>query len=415
MVGRRKFIRTVSFFAALCVAIGVASVFSSRAKASYEEKLEKMRFQALNSLCEYAREISSGLSLLAVSAGDAVADSSAYVNSRAAAAIGNAACFDKEKTANINKFLQAVYDLTQDFEDNEESRKNAEEFSDYAEELYYHLSDISLAVSGGKYSLSEYGSVYSSDSKPYFEHFLDFKAEIAEKMQNVRADVQNSEFIGSKETVSVEDAKEKASRVVDIPELLWRTEEKTANGTEFYAFTHDDTEIRVCRSGGNICYIVNPKPCSKAVYSVAEVSEKGKDFVENCGYDADVLLGVKVNEFTADFCFVPEVNGVLLADASVFVSVCLASGGITFFDSFEYIKNYRTDISAETEISDLSGVLPDNLTAEKIYLSFADIKGKDRLCFLAVCPFEGEKLFAFIDYNEMKVLEMKKYAFTDLY
>lgn len=413
MVKRRKFIRTVSYVLALCVVLAVAGGFSGNAKASYEETLEKVRFKALSSLCEYMHELSGGLSLLAVSQGDAIADSAGYVNSRAAAAIGSAACFESEKTVNINRFLEAVFELSQNFSGNEQSRETAAGFSDYAEELYYHLSDLSAAVMDGKYSLSEYGSVYSSGKKPYFEDYLDYtngrENEIFAKTASIRTAYGHYAVLEGEETVSLAQAKKKAGEIIGIEGVLWREGERsTRNGAEIYSLTHGDTAVEICKSGGALCRLVNPLPCNKSTYSGGDALLKAEEFVKNQGYRADKLIGCIINSFTADFYFTPEVNGALLLTAPIEISVCLSSGEITFFDASEYIKNFREDIYAPDAVPDLSSLLSDNLVIEKTAVCLAEIDGRERLCYLAICPFEGEELWIYIDYSEFKVIKMHK-------
>ena len=117
-------------------------------------------------------------------------------------------------TENINRFLNSVYELSQTFSGDEQSRKAASAFSDYAEELYHHLSDVYSAAAGGKYSLVEYGSIYSSENKPYFENYLDFangrEDELFNRTEDVYAGGGHFAVLYGKETVSLDFAKEKA-------------------------------------------------------------------------------------------------------------------------------------------------------------------------------------------------------------
>jgi hypothetical protein len=53
------------------------------------------------------------------------------------------------------------------------------------------------------------------------------------------------------------------------------------------------------------------------------------------------------------------------------------------------------------------------LTVEKSYVCIADIDGRERLCYLAVCPFNGGKVWAYIDYFRYEVIKMQKNSFTD--
>ncbi len=419
MVKRRKFIRAVSYLLALCVAVGAAGVFSGRAKASYEATLGKVRFEALASLCEYVHELSGGLSLLVVSQGDAVVDSLGYIGARAAGAMGCTACFKRENTANINRFLNSVYELSQTFSGNGQSRKAASAFSDYAEELYHHLSDVYSAAAGGEYSLVEYGSIYLSENKPYFEDYLDFsnggEDELFSRVEDVYAGGGHFAVLSGEETVSLDFAKEKASRLIGIDEVLWREgEAKQTNGFEIYSLVHGDTEIEITRSGGRLCKLINPMPCSQAVYSGKDALSVAKEFVSEQGCNATELIAVKINPFTADFSFAPVVNGIMLITATVKVSVCLVSREIIFFDATEFIKNYRENIAVNDSVPDLRNVLSDELNILKTAVCFAEADGRERLCYLAICQYESEYLWVYIDYSSLRVIKMQKISFTDL-
>ena len=81
LIGRRKFIRAVAYLAALCAVFAASGYFAKRAKASYEETLGKVRISSLASLSEYARDVSGGLRLLAVSEGESAAESAEITDS----------------------------------------------------------------------------------------------------------------------------------------------------------------------------------------------------------------------------------------------------------------------------------------------------------------------------------------------
>lgn len=409
-VKRRKFIRIVSYLLAVCVVFAVAGNFSRAAKASYEDTLEKVRFEGLSSLCEYMHELSGGLTLLAVSSGDSVADSSYYVSARAVGALGSAGCFDNEKTVNISRFLNTVYDFSQSFSGDDEARKTSAKFSDYAEEIYYHLSDLTAAILGGAYSLSEYGSPYARNEKPYFEDYLDYSNGNENELFALAASAQTSVsacvILSGKETISAEKAKQKASEIIGIDAVLWReNEDKREKGFEVYAFVHGDTAVEICKAGGVLCRLINPKPCAERIYSYDDALSKAEDFLNRYGYKNMRVMGSETGEFTASFRFVPKVNGVLLMNASVQIMVCLASGDITYFDASDYIKNFRYDVYADGEIPDISGVLPSNLVVENTFICLEEIGGREQVCYLAVCGYGGDEVYVYVDRFSLKVIK----------
>lgn len=408
-VKRRRFIRTVSYLLVLCTVFAVGGYFSQRAKASYQSTLEKVRFESLNSLCEYSHELSGGLRLLAVSAGDSVEDSAHYVSARAVGAMGCIGCFDSGKTANISSFLNTVYSFAESFSGDDDARAAAVKLSDYAEELYYHLSDLSTAVMNDAYSLSEYGSVYEKSETPYFEDYLDYSNGSENEIFTVSATAQShsskSFFLDGKETVSAEEAKETASGIIEIDSVLWRESEMQKIGFDIYSLTHGDTAVEICKAGGALCRLINPSACSEAVLSVDDALIKAEDFLKNHDYYGMKVTGGETYGFTARFGFAPEVNGVLLLTSSVQIVVCLSSGDITYFDASEYIKNYREDVFAGGGMPDISGMLPTNVSLKGTKLCLAEIDGRERLCCLAVCDFNGDEVWIYVDYQSCKILK----------
>ncbi len=414
-VKRRVFIRALSFFCAISVILAAAGLSAQKAKASYEETLGKMRLSALASLCEFSRDISAGLRLLAVSADNSMSDSAAYVGARVAGATGCINSFESKNVKNISDFLNSVNGYVQDFSGSESERKAAVMLSDYAQELYYHLNDLTSAVMNGKYALTEYPSVYSSEKTPYYEDYLDFsngnENEIFKVIIPAAASARGCEFLRDKEKITEEDAKKIASRVADVSTALWRTDKSKAKDIETHSFVHGDISADICKFGGAVCRLVKPSACAQTVYSVEEAEKKAIDFAKTNGYSDLTLFPINGNEFEVSFYMFPEVNGILLLTARVEVSVCLANGEITYFDAAEYIKNYRSDISFNMGKPDLRMVLPENLILEDTLNCLVNIDGRDRLCYLAVADFEGNTVLTFIDASEFEVLKTEiKYA-----
>lgn len=408
-VKRRRFIRVVSYLIAVSVVLATAGFFSQRAKAGYEETLGRVRMTNLTSLCEYSRDVSGGLRLIAVSTGESLADSMAYVRARVMGAVGCLNSFDSKNVENMSEFFVGTYSFAEKFTGSEEQRKAAVRLSDYAQQIYYHLNDVSSAVMNGAYSLTEYGSAYRKNELPYFEEHLDFEngneKEIFGLIKPTAADTGDFSLLSGKGRISEDEARAKASGAVELNSALWRKNEKNADGIEIYLLTHGDTEVDISVAGGILCRLVNPLPCAAAVYSQTEAQEKARNFLKRQGYPDMVLMSGEQSEFAARFSFAPEVNGILLLTASVEIDVCLASGEITFFDGAQYIKNYSPEINADMGSPDLGRLLPDNLVLNKTLPCIADIGGRERLCYLAVCSFEGDEVWVCFDGSSLEVLK----------
>lgn len=401
-VKRRKFIRTVSYLLAVSVVIAATGYFSFRAKASYEATLERVRFDGLSSLCEYMHEISLGLNLLSVSAGGSVEDSASYVGARALGARGSAACFEPVKLENINRFIEYVYDFSQSFSGGDGERKKAAELSDYAEEVYYHLSDLSVAVMNGEYRMREYGSIYTVTEKPYFEDFLDYSdgSESEIFTESVSAEYR-SFFLSGRHTVTIEQARNEAERLTGVAAVLWRNED---NGSEVYSLHHGDTSVLISRQGGIPVKFVTPVNCDERVLNESDATEKAVEFAEMCGYGALTVFDTEVQTFIAKTVLVPKINGVFLLTSAVTVEVCLSSGRIAYFDGENYIKNYRTDVYGGA-IPEISFLLPEGANVEKTLLCLADTDGRERLCVYAVCTYDGRDVVYYIDYNSLNIIK----------
>lgn len=408
MLRRRKFIRIISYLVALCVVFAASGVFTAKAKSDYETALGRVRFEALASLTEYSREISSGLRLLAVSSGDSLTDSSAYVSARAVGAMGSLGCFYVEKVDNLTRFFSGAYDFSESFSGNEESRKAAVKLSDHAQDIYYHLSDLTNAVVNGVYTLTEYDSIYSRPAVPYFEDELDYYGddEIYGIIQTASAPKSTGVFLYGKESISAEKAKITASAVTGMNKALWRGGNTVSvDGTEIYALKNGDTEVDICKAGGVIYKIINPQPCKSAVYSLDDAKKKAVEFTKNHGFENMTELTSDHNMFTANFVFAPEVNGVLLLPAKIEIAVCLSSGTVTYFDASAYIRRYRTDVAYAGSIPDVERFIPEMVTYNKSLVCTADIDGAEKLCILAVCRFENSEVYVFFDYYNMKIIK----------
>ncbi len=409
-VRRRKFIRIISYLVAVCIVFAVSGIFSEKVRADYENTLERVRFESLASLTEYSREISSGLRLLAVSAGDSLPDSAAYVCSRSLGAMGCLGSFNENKTLNISTFFSGVYDFAEDFSGNEESRKTAVLLSDYAQDMYYHLSDLVNDVTNGKYALSEYDSLYQKDKTEFFEDVLDFESgreeELFPLIESAAVTGQGFYFLDGRNSISADEAKKIASDITGISSVLWRDGGiKTSDGCEAYRLICGDTGIDICKAGGVIMKIINPMPCKSPVYSVKDAYEKAVDFLESNGFYELTCIKMSEEKFTAEFLFVPCSENVYQLKAGINIDICLASGKTVYFDATDYIGNYRSNIRFSEKIPDIRGVIPECIDIKDTLLCVDDIDGAERFCILALCSYADCEALIYIDYYSLKILK----------
>ncbi len=357
----------------------------------------------LGSMCEYFRDISAGLRLLAVSADNSLSDSISYVDARVMGARSCLNGFSEKRVKNISDFLDTVNKFTDNFTGTSEKRKISIYLSEYAQEVYYHLNDVSAAIMNGSYSLTEYGSIYHSEEMPYFEEFVDYSNGNEKELFGAAAPVsanENGSYSDEREEITEETAKTIASRITGIKPVLWR--ENNADGV--YSFCHGDVLVNVAKSG-KVCRIINPVPCKTAKISVDEAEEKAAEYLDGFGYKNIFAMRREKSEFTASFLFYPKVNGVLLLTCPIMIDICLSSGALTFMDSGDYIRNYRNNIAAPENPPNIIEYLPKGVTVSESYYCLKEINGKEKICILSVCKYDNYDFYIYTDAESMKIIK----------
>lgn len=404
VVTKRKLIRIISYLVAVSVIFAATGLFSQRAKAGYEETLGKVRMTNLGSMCEYFRDISAGLRLLAVSADSSLSDSISYVEARVMGAKSCLNGFNAKKVKNIGDFLDTANKFTQDFSGTSEKRKIAVYLSEYAQEVYYHLDDVTSGIANGAYSLTEYGSIYRNEEKPYFEEFVDYSNGNEKELFDAAAPVsanENGTYPDERENITEETAKKIAGEAAGINPVLWRN---NGENEAFYSFCHGDVAVDISKSG-LVCKLINPMPCRKAVYSLEESQKTAIEFLEKHGFGNMTAVKRENSEFTADFLFYPHINGVLIMTSPVTIELCRSSGAVVYFDSCQYIRNFRKDVFPPANLPDVSAVLPENLVLKQSLFCVAEIDGKEKICVLSVCEYNDYNFYIYTDPESMKILK----------
>lgn len=406
---KRIFIRTVSFISAFAVFFAASGMILNRAKAVYEDVLGRVRLSGLTSLCEYVQDMSGGLRVLAVSANENVADAAAFVTARTMGALGSLSCFENENTKNIGTFLNGVCGFAESFsaEINEEQRKNALEFSDYAQELYYHLSDVANAVVSGEYSLVEAGEIYGKEGTEYFESVLDFsngkESELFSRFANAAVTVTQ---ISDENAVTAQQAKETAADFFGIKASLLRSEgEETVNGVQTYRFYHSETVINICRYGGGVCRVLTNHICINPQFSFLQAEEAAGTLMNKLGCADYEFVYSENGDFSAKFVMAPVINGILFLPAAVNTEICLGECGTISFDASGFSLNYPAELAFLQENADVSKLIPENLVLQKSRLCCADFGGSRKYCYLAECLLKNEKVLIFFDYYTLKTLK----------
>ena len=401
-VKRRIFIRVISYLVAICVVFAAAGLFSQRAKAGYEETLGKVRMTNLGTMSEHFRDISAGLRLLAVSTENSFSDSSSYVEARVMGAKGCLNGFNAKKVKNISDYLDTLNQFIQSFNGTSEKRKIAVYLSEYARDVYYHLNDVSSAILNGAYSLTEYGSIYTDDGKPYFEDFVDYSNGNEKELFGAAAPASaTAENIYFKEKVTEETAVEIAGNATGINPALWR---KNSENHDVYSFRHGDTLVNVAKSG-MICKVINPTPCRTSKISFDDAEKNAVGYLGEFGYKNLSVLRREKSEFTASFLFCPIVGGVLLLTCPITADICLSSGALTFMESYEYLKNYKNNIHAPENMPDISGSLPENLTAVNSRYCLKKINGSEKICIMTECKYNDYNYYVYIEPKTLEIIE----------
>lgn len=408
---KRIFIRIISFISAFAVFFAASGFMLQRSKAVYEDSLGKVRLSGLASLCEYVHDISMSLRLLAVSSDEKVSESASVAYAKILGAQGSIACFENVKTENISAFLSGIASFSQGFSDNVisgEEREKALAYSDYAQEMYYHLSDVANAVISGEYSLFEAEEIYSKNTAEFFENHLDFSNGTEKELFSgfESASLQTRAAQNQKREITVREAKKNAAEFLSVHSSLLRDKGGEAiNGLQTYKFTHNGISVNVCKYGGEICRFVDSHICMSDELTHNQMQEKAEVMMKKAGcYEYELMVSQR-NGNTSYFVFAPVENNILLLDAAVEVEACAGEGKIVCFDAVNYCKYYPENVSEITENADVSRLLPDNLTLVKSNICRVTIDEKERYCHLAQCLLGDEKVFVFINCYSLKTLK----------
>lgn len=399
MPGRRSFIRIISYLTATAVCLAAAASDAAKARGDYGEALGRVRMSSLVSLCEYSSQLSAGLRALAVSPDGGTADPAAYVCSKALGARGSAASFSEDSAGNILYFLDGVYRFAEEFPDepSEEKRATAIRLSDYAGELYDHLSDVSAAVLNGDISLLEGGDA------EFIEDKLDFSNGSEDEIFPLIA-VSVSPVGSAEAAVSREAARAAASELFGVEAALWRGgETEELGGIEVYRFTYGSMLVDISTSGEVAAFTV-AEPCKTAETGADSAAASAAKFLKERNFPEMEEISRCEREFRTELEFAPCVGGVLHLDSAVKVAVCRCCSKLIRFDCSEYIKNYRETMAVDAKPR-LARLLPSGFDLERQRLCVADIDGRARLCYLAECSFRNEKLRMYFDYFSLKALK----------
>ena len=381
----------------MCLAAAAGD--AAKARGDYGEALGRVRMSSLVSLCEYSSQLSAGLRALAVAPDGGTADPAAYVCSRALGAKGGAAGFSEDSAGNILYFLDGVYRFAEEFPDepSEDKRATAIRLSDYAGELYDHLSDVSAAVLNGDISLLEGGD------KEFIEDKLDFLNGSEDEIFPLIA-VSVSPVRAAEATVPRGTARAAASELFGVEAALWRGgETEELGGVEVYRFTYGSMLVDISTSGEVAAFTV-AEPCKTAETGAESASVSAAKFLKEHDFPEMEEIGRREREFRTELEFAPCVGGVLHLDSVIKVTVCRCCSELIRFDCSEYIKNYR-EIEAVDAKPRLAKLLPSGFDLEGQRLCVADIAGRARLCYLAECSFRNEKLRMYFDYFSLKALK----------
>lgn len=399
MPGRRSFIRIISYLVATAVCLAAAASDAAKARGDYGEALGRVRMSSLVSLCEYSSQLSAGLRALAVSPDGGTADPAAYVCSKALGARGGTASFSEDSAGNILYFLDGVYRFAEEFPDepSEEKRATAIRLSDYAGELYDHLSDVSAAVLNGDISLLE-----GSDAE-FIEDKLDFSNGSEDEIFPLIA-VSVSPVGSAEAAVSREAARAAASELFGVEAALWRGgETEELGGIEVYRFTYGSMLVDISTSGEVAAFTV-AEPCKTAETGADSAAASAAKFLKEHNFPEMEEISRREREFRTELEFAPCVGGVLHLDSAVKVAVCRCCSELIRFDCSEYIKNYRETMAVDAKPR-LARLLPSGFDLERQRLCVADVDGRARLCYLAECSFRNEKLRMYFDYFSLKALK----------
>lgn len=373
IMNKRKYIRLISFFAALSVFLGAVAIAGAVKATRLSRAAAVSNEQAIGQLCENLDSIAVALQKgVYCSDGQMLADVSKKLSAGASCAkisLGQLTSKDMI-TDDVYKFLSQVGDFTASLVKNAQSgqtpdesqRKQLKALSDYSKKL----SDGVSALQGDYYDGTvafekDYSNIDSAQSKS-ISLFSDSMQDVSQSLEAYPTLTYDGPFsdsrlekeakgLNGKREITADEAKRIAANLLETEQTALHRDEDESSKTALYCFSKGNKSVGITKKGGLLCYMTNPDLSGEAAISEKEAVKRAKNYLDSIGYKnmKESYYSDYDGVCTINFAF--EKSGVTYYADLIKVSVALDSGKVCALDARSFLTNHEKRTLPEKLIS----------------------------------------------------------------
>lgn len=421
-MGRRSWIRVVSFTVALIAALAAAAIGGYAASRKYRTAIEYSYQRALGELTEYISNLDITLQKGQYAASQKQLQGLSAALWREA---GNAKIalgqlpLEGEPLEGTYKFLSQVGNfcmaLSEKAENGEEitedERRAIDRFSEYASALSLQLGQMESDLENGALTLGKVESTIVQDGEELpmpdinsgfhemEEGFTDYPTLIYDGPFSDHIQQQKPKYLEGKAAVSSNKALAIAQKAVGMDDLAY--DGKTSGNLPGYLFSNDTVSVSITQAGGLVDYFLNSRAVGEPALTVEEGLAKAEARLQDAGmgeftYRYYQLAG---GILTVNFAALQE--GAVCYPDLIKIGVALDNGEVVSYDARGFVQNHagREAPAVSVGEEEARAALSPRLAPESHSLAWIPSDGlREVFCHEFLCRGQdGEHVLVYVD------------------
>ncbi len=426
-ISRRTFIRIISFAIALILVLTgfIITNINSRNKAI--KQLEFQYLKNLQNLGTYLDNIDSSITKAMYSG---TSESLSEVSNKLWRESGFAKdCLSSLPVSNLNlsntyKFISQLgeYSLALSKKSNEKELITTEDFNNlsklrgYSQQLLDEVLYLEDAINTGSISVKDVSNeIKNSNLKTstptitdgfteFEEGFSDYPSLIYDGPFSDHILEKESEVVKQNKEISKEEAKIKASKILQTDITNIKDEYDEDGKMHAYCFSYENYNIAISKNGGYLIYLLNNVDSSSQTLSKNECINKAKDFLKLCGYNnlRETYYEISNNIMTINFAYYQ--NDITYYTDLIKVSINMQDGQVVSCDARGYLNNHKNRDNLKFSITDTeaSKSVSTLLNIEKVNKVVIPTASTDEaICYEFKCTTkDNENVLVYINGND---------------
>lgn len=425
-VSKRTFVRIISFIVAIVLALTGFIVTSINSKNKAIKQLEYQYLKNLQNLGTYLDNIDSSITKAMYSG---TPESLSEVSSKLWRESGFAKdCLSSLPVSNLNlsntyKFISQLgeYSLALSKKSNENeliSQKdynNLKQLHSYSQKLlkevlyledaintgYISVKDVSNEIKGANLKAST--PKVTDGFTDFEEGFSDYPSLIYDGPFSDHILEKESEVVKNNKLVSKEDARKKASQILQVSTDKLKDSHEEDGKMPAYCFSYDNYNIAMSKNGNYLIYLLNNIEASSQSLSKEDCMINAKEFLNSCGYKnlKQTYYEISKNIITINFAY--HKNDITYYTDLIKVSVNMENGQIVSCDARGYLNNHkdRNNLSFTIDENTARQSVSKLLNIEKVNKVIIPTNSiKESICYEYKCTTKDkENILVYINGN----------------